>query len=97
MRVINLEKLSAFQNQYAEARDQSAAWLDFIRKAQWNRPQDVQSDFGDDVVIPKSRAVFNIKGKKYRIVVAINYQMKAVDIRFAGTHREYNKIDALTI
>lgn len=97
MRVINVEKLSAFQKQYAEARSRSAAWFDFVCKAQWNLPQDVQRDFGDDAVIPNSRAVFNIKGNKYRVVVAINYHMKIVDIRFAGTHREYNKIDALTI
>jgi mRNA interferase HigB len=41
--------------------------------------------------------VFNIKGNKYRGVVAVKYEFFAVYIRFIGTHAEYDKIDAATI
>jgi mRNA interferase HigB len=43
------------------------------------------------------RAVFNIAGNKYRIVVWINYPCRVVYIRFIGTHRQYGRIDAQTI
>ena len=43
------------------------------------------------------RAVFNIAGNKYRIVVWINYPYRVVYIRFIGTHRQYDKIDAQTV
>jgi mRNA interferase HigB len=43
------------------------------------------------------RVVFNIKGNKYRVIVAVKYDYAAVYIRFIGTHAEYNKIDATTI
>ncbi|MBI2830098.1 MAG: type II toxin-antitoxin system HigB family toxin, partial [Chloroflexi bacterium] len=41
--------------------------------------------------------VFNIKGNKYRLVVAVQYTFKIVYIRFIGTHQEYGKINAETI
>ena len=41
--------------------------------------------------------MFNIAGNKYRIVVWINYPYRVVYIRFIGTHRRYDRIDAQTI
>jgi mRNA interferase HigB len=36
-------------------------------------------------------------GNKYRIVVWINYPYRVVYVRFIGTHRQYDKIDAQTV
>jgi mRNA interferase HigB len=41
--------------------------------------------------------VFNISGNKYRLVVWANYHHRVVYIRFLGTHRQYDRIDAQTI
>ena len=46
---------------------------------------------------PGNRVVFNVKGNKYRIVVAVRYEFHAVYIRFIGTHAEYDAIDAQTV
>ncbi|MBM4219495.1 MAG: type II toxin-antitoxin system HigB family toxin [Gammaproteobacteria bacterium] len=43
------------------------------------------------------RAVFNIAGNRYRIVVWINYPYRVLYVRFIGTHAEYDRIDAQTI
>lgn len=41
--------------------------------------------------------VFNIKANDYRLVAAINYEHGWVFIKFIGTHKDYDKIDANTI
>ena len=41
--------------------------------------------------------VFNVAGNKYRIVVWINYPYRIVYIRFIGTHRQYDMIDAQSV
>jgi mRNA interferase HigB len=48
-------------------------------------------------VVGDGRVVFNIKGNDYRLVVAIDYEFQTIFIRFIGTHKQYDKIDAKTI
>ncbi len=47
--------------------------------------------------IVDGRVVFNIAGNKYRLVVWINYTYRVVYMRFVGTHRQYDNIDAQTV
>jgi mRNA interferase HigB len=51
----------------------------------------------DASILKDGRAVFNIAGNKYRIVVWINYPYRVVYVRFIGTHRQYDRIDAQTV
>ncbi|MBD2774641.1 type II toxin-antitoxin system HigB family toxin [Iningainema sp. BLCCT55] len=44
-----------------------------------------------------NRVVFNIKGNDYRLIVHIRYDISIVFIRFIGTHKEYDNVDAETI
>lgn len=46
---------------------------------------------GDDLV------VFNIMGNKYRLIVRVVFDFKAVQVKWFGTHKEYDKIDVATI
>lgn len=45
----------------------------------------------------KQASGFNIKGNDYRLIVAIAYQRGWMFIKFIGTHKEYDKIDAETV
>jgi mRNA interferase HigB len=38
--------------------------------------------------------VFNIKGNDFRLIVAVAYRFGAVYIKFVGTHKQYDAVDA---
>lgn len=100
MRVIALSTLKAFLESspsYADAREPVMAWYRQVRAADWVTPADVKRDIGTASILKDGRVVFNIAGNKYRVVVWINYPYRVAYIRFIGTHRQYDKIDAQTI
>ena len=100
MRVIALSTLKTFvgrSRSYADAREPMMAWYRQVRRADWSSPADIRRDIGTASILKDGRVVFNIAGNKYRIVVWINYAYRVIYIRFVGTHRQYNAIDAQTI
>jgi mRNA interferase HigB len=44
-----------------------------------------------------SDATFDIKGNDYRLIAAVAYQYAAVYIKFVGTHKQYDAINADTV
>lgn len=44
-------------------------------------------------LVADDRSVFNIMGNKYRLVVRIVFQFKTIQIKWFGTHAEYDEID----
>lgn len=100
MWVIALSTLRSFwsgKSAHADAREPTLAWYRHVLGADWSTPSDVKRDFGTASILRDGRAVFNVAGNKYRLVVWINYPYRVVYIRFIGTHSQYDKIDAQTI
>ena len=100
MRIIALSTLKAFwqgNGEYGDAESPVLAWYKHVEKADWSQPADVKADFGSASILKDGRVVFNIAGNKYRLVVWINYPYRVVYVRFIGTHRQYDEIDAQTI
>ena len=99
MRVISKKTLTSFWNtsQYQDSSEPLKAWYAEARAASWLTPTDIKDKYGSASILKNSRAVFNIAGNKYRLVVKIHYNTSTVYIRFIGTHPEYDKIDAETI
>jgi mRNA interferase HigB len=100
MRVIAVSTLKAFwagKPEYQDAEEPAMAWYREAVKADWSTPNEVKQQFGTASVLKDGRVVFNIAGNKYRLVVWINYPYKVLYIRFIGTHRQYDQIDAQVI
>lgn len=100
MRVIALSTLRAFwirQRSRDDARQATLVWYRRVLAADWSSPADLKADFGTASILKDGRAVFNIAGNRYRIVVWINYPYRVLYVRFIGTHAQYDRIDAQTI
>ena len=100
MRVIALATLKSFVDAkpvHADAREPVMAWYRQVKVANWSSPADVKRDIRNASILKDGRVVFNIAGNKYRIVVWINYPYRVAYIRFIGTHRMYDAIDAQTV
>ena len=97
MRVIARKTLRNFWESHTDARQPLQAWYADVKHAVWKRPSAIEEVYRNASFIANNRVVFNIKGNKYRLVVVIQYEHSIVYIRFIGTHRAYDKIDAATI
>ena len=97
MRVITRQKLSRFWEKYTDAEDALKAWLKEAEHAHWKTPADIKTRYRTADFLNNNRVVFNIKGNHYRLIAQIHYNTQIVYIRFIGTHKDYDKIDAETI
>lgn len=97
MLIVYLEKLNVFAKNHANARKSIATWVSTTEETVWNSKLDVLRDFPKAKMIANNRARFEIVHNTYRLIVKINFDAQVVQIRFIGTHTEYDRIDPATI
>ena len=94
VRLIAIKTLRDYWEANQEIREQLQAWHDVIKAANWITPNELKAQFRNASIIGDNRVLFNIAGNKYRLIVKIHYNTGIVYVRFIGTHKEYDKIDA---
>ena len=97
MRIIALRVLRDFWNRHPDAEIPLRSWYATASRAGWGNPAEVKAAYRNASFIANNRIVFNIKGNDYRLVVAVHYNRGMMFIRFVGTHREYDRIDATRV
>lgn len=97
MRIIVKKVLLTFSEKHPASRQSLLAWHEEAAKAVWATPLDIKSRYSTASFVGRNRVIFNIKGNDYRLIVAVAYRIGVVYIKFVGTHREYDKIDAETV
>lgn len=94
MRIIAIKKLREFWLKHPDAEQPLRAWYKETEAANWLKPNDITKYYRTVSILSTNRVVFNIKGNDYRLITTINYDYKVVYIRFIGTHKEYDRINA---
>lgn len=96
VRVIARKTLRLFWERpgHGDAEQPLKAWFAEARRASWTTPADIKEQYRTASILKGGRAVFNIGGNKYRLVVAVRYEAQIVFIRFVGTHSGYDRINA---
>src|SRR5262245_18608648 len=80
----------------AAARQLDAWWAE-VSRAQWRNPAKLKGMYATASLVRGSRVVFNISGNSYRLVARVNYRAQVIDIRFFGTHKEYDEVNVADI
>lgn len=97
MRIIALRALREFWRRHPDAEVPLRSWYAIARRAVWRKPSEVKAAYRSASFVASNRVVFNIKGNDYRLVAAVHYNRGLMFVRFVGTHREYDRIDAARI
>jgi mRNA interferase HigB len=97
LRVLSKRTLKEYWEQNLDSEQQLLSWYRETSKAEWENPNEIKEQYTSASILKNSRVVFNICGNKYRLIVEINFPRKWVFVRFIGTHKEYDRIDANTI
>jgi len=97
MRVIAVRTLKEFWKKHPETQNSLQAWYQEATKANWRNHGQLKSQFKSASILNAKRVVFNIKGNAYRLIVDIEYRLQIIFIVWAGTHKQYEKIDAKKI
>jgi mRNA interferase HigB len=100
MRIISRRTLREFVDRLAGHKDRPAvkaaldAWHAEVSRAEWRSSADIKRLYATASIVSADRVVFNIKGNDYRLVVAVDFEKGIVWIKWIGTHRAYDEIDA---
>ena len=97
MRIIAFGAIREFWKRHPQAEIPLRSWYAQASRADWGSPADVKAAYRSASFLARNRVVFNIKGNDFRLVAAVHYNRGMMFIRFVGTHREYDTIDATTV
>lgn len=97
VRVIAKRTLRDFWEKHADCEQQLKSWYRETEKSEWKNINDLKNEYPSASILKDNRIVYNIKGNNYRLIVKFNFEYRICWIRFIGTHKEYDKIDANNI
>ena len=98
MRIIAKSTLRQFwEAGHPAAKTALEDWHRIAVASAWSNPNEVKRTYGNASIIANDRVVFNIAGNKYRLVAAIDYRRGLLFVKFVGTHKQYDDINAATI
>ena len=72
-------------------------WYHELSRCDFKNFNDLKRTYNNASLVADDRVVFNIMGNKYRLVVRVVFEFKVIQIKWFGTHKEYDKIDVTTI
>ncbi|EIV5257593.1 type II toxin-antitoxin system HigB family toxin [Klebsiella pneumoniae] len=97
MKIISVKTLRDFWAENPDAEQPLKAWVDEATKADWKTPAEIKDQYRSASILKNKRVVFNIKGNDYRLIVTVAYLRGWVFVKFIGSHKEYDEINAETI
>jgi mRNA interferase HigB len=89
--------LLAYAEKHPPAANAIFEWYHELVKSEFKNFNELKAVYGSASLVGDDRIIFNIMGNKYRLIVRIVFEYKAIQVKWFGTHKEYDKINVLTI
>lgn len=95
--IIARRTLLEFCKKYPQAATALQEWYYELLKLDFKNFNEVKKMYGSISIVGDDRVVFNIMGNNYRLVVRMVFEYKVIQIKWFGTHAEYDKISVSNI
>ena len=95
--VIARRTLNEYAELYPDAKTSLRKLYHELVEADFKNFNELKERYANASLTADERVVFNICGNKYRLVVRFNFQFKAIQIKWFGTHADYDRINVITI
>ena len=93
-RIFSKSTLREYWKKYPDSEQHLKTWYDTAMSSHWKTRNDVKQTYMNASILKDNRIVFNIKGNSHRLIAKFNFEKQWIFIRFIGTHKAYDKIDA---
>lgn len=94
--LIKKQSIEDFVTQNQNSRNAFRFWLSIIKRADWDKPEDIVVTFNTADILGKgtNRVVFNIGGNHYRMICKYHFGKSMVHlfVKWIGNHSEYTKL-----
>jgi len=95
--IINRKTLLAYAEKYPKAKNALFEWYYEFLLSDLKNFQDLKAVYDSASLVGDDRVVINIMGNHYRLVIRVIFVYKTIQIKWFGTHAEYDKIDVSTV
>jgi len=92
MEITNRAILLAFIKKHTDAIAPVNKWIELVENNKFTGHNELKAFFHYADYVGNGRYVFNIKGNRYRFLVLVVFVLGTMEIRFCGTHAEYDRI-----
>jgi mRNA interferase HigB len=90
--IITRSRLTAFARKHPDASAPLREWIRVIRRKSYRTHLDVRAVFPRADFIGSRRAVFDIGGNRYRLIIDMRYDLGRAHVRHVVTHAEYDRL-----
>jgi mRNA interferase HigB len=95
--IINRRTLLAYCRLYPATATALQQWYIELLNQNFASSNQLKAVYASASLVGDDRVVFNILGNKYRLVVRFVFAYKTIQLKWFGTHREYDQVDVATV
>ena len=95
--IIQRRTLLYYIRLYPDAATSLQEWYRELEISEFKNFNELKEIYKSASIVGVDRVVFNIKGNSYRLVVRFVFTYKAIQIKWFGTHKEYDTINVESV